>query len=736
MKKQQNFIVIKFLILNLYFFPTLQVLAEEKASSPDESRPLVLTVSGGVSLGAYEGGYVYYLAKQLSQLKLTNLKVVTGASAGSINALMAAMLNCSNITENPEESLPWKVWIPVGLNKLSEIADVTPISIFSRNALQNSINHMADFWSNGLSSDCDIAFGVSVTRKKPLHFQLRKEILISRHHEQFVFRIRGRGPNQAPIIENLMLHNPKTWQPVLPFNGNAEHDFKLFMSVLEASTSFPLAFPPKPIHHCLIQGTADPKSCNHEKAETYYYLDGGVFDNTPLRLAHQITQFLYPDKAQQNQLLYAVITAGEQTHPISIYNESVNKDGIFDFVTGFASDVIETARGKEISFLLQEAPHFERQLLVNTKLLPPAGSYYYAFSGFIDQGFREFDFYLGMWEAQFLLRQGLAEQGFKTSFQTRLKEMLENTGSPLSTWNFMACFTQLIEPSANTARHCELAQASHPAHSILIDTISDLVTQRCAASSVKSQDYYICRQLRPSLQFSDSKRQIKDFESDRDYFFRRLKERNYPFELAGMTSDGPNILRSSIYPIVSKLAQYQSELESILVSNGSEIFLDTLYYTSPRTIQYFQLGTAASYGMSSRLSAPESSSPWYHGEVGVLAQGISSYLGRTRDILSLTPYTGILWELKPSRRGLFRHRLGLRFGYQFSNDDNGGREACDTQQAKDLSYACSQPTLHPFYTLTFLDRARFEVVYQTFPWAEGSRRGELSVMFGFQRITY
>src|SRR4051812_2453015 len=84
-------------------------------------RQFALTISGGVSLGAYEGGLTWALVSYLRSgaRDEVNLAGVTGASAGSINALLAAAAFCQ---EGPDASLddnPFReVWLPVGLDQL------------------------------------------------------------------------------------------------------------------------------------------------------------------------------------------------------------------------------------------------------------------------------------------------------------------------------------------------------------------------------------------------------------------------------------------------------------------------------------------------------------------------------------------------------------------------------------------------------------------------------------------
>ncbi|MFL5450947.1 MAG: patatin-like phospholipase family protein, partial [Myxococcales bacterium] len=57
--------------------------------------PASITISGGVSLGSYEAGLVYYLVEtmRLNPAAATP-RVVTGASAGSVNGFMTILQSC------------------------------------------------------------------------------------------------------------------------------------------------------------------------------------------------------------------------------------------------------------------------------------------------------------------------------------------------------------------------------------------------------------------------------------------------------------------------------------------------------------------------------------------------------------------------------------------------------------------------------------------------------------------
>src|SRR5215468_1133042 len=88
-----------------------------------------LTLSGGVSLGSYEAGLNWTLVRvfraEMSDMLLRRrprLVGVTGASAGSINALLAAALYCesdeSSARASVDDNLLRGAWLHVGLDAL------------------------------------------------------------------------------------------------------------------------------------------------------------------------------------------------------------------------------------------------------------------------------------------------------------------------------------------------------------------------------------------------------------------------------------------------------------------------------------------------------------------------------------------------------------------------------------------------------------------------------------------
>ncbi|MDH5679559.1 MAG: patatin-like phospholipase family protein [Nitrospinota bacterium] len=107
-------------------------MAAQAQDRGPEKRDYALTISGGISLGAYQAGFNWGFVSLLKRLNRDsaakdsfNLRVVSGASAGNINAFLTALTwmekddaplrgNAQNITNN------WfyNTWIPVGLDTL------------------------------------------------------------------------------------------------------------------------------------------------------------------------------------------------------------------------------------------------------------------------------------------------------------------------------------------------------------------------------------------------------------------------------------------------------------------------------------------------------------------------------------------------------------------------------------------------------------------------------------------
>src|SRR5262249_20943755 len=128
-----------------------QRLSAQQAALVDKLRSMLtpykaLVVSGGGSLGSDQARFPSYTEVVLrpfdDQLRrlgfegpdVGRFRVVTGASAGSINSFLSSIAGCRTLGDDPEQSPFYKAWIDVGLRQLRERPS-TFDALFDGNAL-------------------------------------------------------------------------------------------------------------------------------------------------------------------------------------------------------------------------------------------------------------------------------------------------------------------------------------------------------------------------------------------------------------------------------------------------------------------------------------------------------------------------------------------------------------------------------------------------------------------------
>ncbi|HEU4533513.1 MAG TPA: patatin-like phospholipase family protein, partial [Polyangiaceae bacterium] len=228
-----------------------------------------MTISGGVSLGSYEAGFLYYALETAKRNpELFDLRLATGASAGSINALLSVMSACSGLDETPSESLFYSTWVSVGFRELFVPADATALGVFSRRHLGRRVARIEERWKQGLSETCDVVLGVSATRVEPKGgAQAHNPLSPARVEERFALRVRGRGAGREPGLTNYVDPAYQFGQPMLPEGADRQVAFAALRELLYASSAFPIAFPPVNLAHCVSDPPAGEPRCPAGRAE-------------------------------------------------------------------------------------------------------------------------------------------------------------------------------------------------------------------------------------------------------------------------------------------------------------------------------------------------------------------------------------------------------------------------------------------------------------------------------------
>ena len=280
-----------------------------------------LVVSGGVSLGSYQAGFLYYTTfllrrfdEELRQRGWTGpdvgrFRVVTGASAGSINGFLSSLAGCRALSAVPEESPFFQAWIDVGLRELRGRGSSFD-ALFDAEALDRPVRDALALIESGrgwTARSCDGIFGVTATRLDPRPIALNDpdaspatrvpDVTLARQTEKFLIRYEVGGQATRPQFASYRL----AWEDgsplmaaVYPTLGIAPAttpgDVRVapadLATLLRASAAFPVAFTPVAVP--LTVWERGPGDKLVPRLERPRFLDGGLLDNTPLRLAQKL----------------------------------------------------------------------------------------------------------------------------------------------------------------------------------------------------------------------------------------------------------------------------------------------------------------------------------------------------------------------------------------------------------------------------------------------------------------
>jgi predicted acylesterase/phospholipase RssA len=318
--------------------PAATSAAPDAAAQPEGARiPLALTISGGVSLGSYEAGLVWSFVRAMKAARRSGRNVdlasVTGASAGSINALLAAALWCEDEQEerdlSVEHNLFHETWLPVGVDEL--LPDEPQKyqrgdGLLSGLPLERQLASLqALLFGNGarkLRPGCLVPLGFTVTRSEPEEREVSGlRARAQRFAVPLVFEVTWDGRPRISVAQlpadrpsaasSLFLGLQAEGGTGLPVVSGPQ----LFNGIL-ASGAFPFAFRPRELCDCALVCAAQDRvfggSCPGPSVDRplqgltcatvlpaqqrmlckHSYVDGGIFDNAPVGLGIDLAEWV------------------------------------------------------------------------------------------------------------------------------------------------------------------------------------------------------------------------------------------------------------------------------------------------------------------------------------------------------------------------------------------------------------------------------------------------------------
>ncbi len=384
---------------------------------------MAMVISGGVSLGAYEAGYNWALIKMLRTLSLHSTKIrpqlksLAGASAGSINALLSGIYWCqkesSNLHNSVDDNLFHSIWTGIDITELQINGDspTNSATLFTRAPLAKKADEILALMRQPIyRKGCAIPFGVMVTKSHPIIEQFNGIDIKIQSFAIPMELYESNGHLQIRNSRKKIPYNASMAIPTLDTNTSTIKD------ILFASSAFPGAFKKVRLNYIY-----------NKKAGSDFFLDGGVYNNIPLNLALAqnplVDNFIFidPDSRRYFKSNRANCKAGnfKRTREPQSNSDYSSSDNI-----GFlGSNLLPLMQSTDIfrSMKLYETIHSyfynnpNRHLILSSRYHPITGYFIWNFGAFLDKNFREYDYYVGVYDAIYKIATESIKRGFSAT---------------------------------------------------------------------------------------------------------------------------------------------------------------------------------------------------------------------------------------------------------------------------------------------------------------------------------
>lgn len=715
----------KFLLLALFLCSAISARAAEKI-------PVSITLSGGVSLGAYQAGFLYYTSQVFHENKnMFEPKLITGASAGGLNTLLSILSFCGVENVPPTDSPLWKAWINLKSEDLSEQRDDRR-ALVSRFAFKRIVNELETTWKKGLPTTCDIVVGVAATRRVPSPVRGFSNLAFNRQEEKFTLRIRGRGPGQPPLVTNYGNAQVGGGQPLLALKPNDDaQNFSAVRDLMFATSAFPLVFPPQALQVCVIDpnsarwiNTEYPLTCKPDEIETAEFVDGGILDNKPLGLADRLSRMGYDSATDHWRDIPLLISAAPTSQPsmLFLYSDinarafptSLTKDDdkyLLPFISAFTESFINSTRSKDSMSSLEQNPKLASQLAPTFNLYPRAGDHLLGFFGFFEKDFRAYDFYLGMYEAREFFRHQLRLTRGAQAVPEKLK-FPETEKLQQKEWEPLGCLISQFEDGQEKLR--PLCKDSN------FTTLAEVSLRRlkalCAAyDSTHNENNSSCKRLPKRLLQAEG---FEPGESDMGLTLRLLAEKKFTFESMGLESfeaarAGARV-KTKTLEVLSTMANEQPFADRLVVHTMGPAAINAIERLPNEREYFINIGPAIQAGGSFLLQLFNSYPPRLRLVAFEQFKNIAAWLGNSERPMVASLIGGFEYEIASLSSPMYQTRVRLLAGYQFHADAR--EERCLNNSADTLS--CRGTVIQPGVSWILLERLRLQLDVETLPFVK------------------
>jgi len=430
----------------------LSLRADLSRAAAAERMQLSLVSRGGVSLGNWQAGFLFAVTEWAKSrpgqragptVSDPAFSTVTGASAGAVNGLAAAIEGCKGQNFSASESLYYRVWIDLGLFGRHGSPGLFPgpeggsstLSLFTEEALSAALDKTRDYVeAGGQLPSCSVDFGFVATHidpaKSPVHVREDGDPILTTNKLKEKFSVRLTTPDassadSAPGQSKLRVVNigpsgaRKDDQIYYAGLGyTKEVPLQSLMLGVRASGAFPMAFPPVPLAY--TQYVHGPANTLLTRKRVATFIDGGILDNTPVGLAVALDEWrgalshpgghlegLVPAEPRIYLFLEPLVQSWVRGGAESGESGGAGQQGLVGTYLTFAGDLVATTTdaqltntAEQFAFVRRENPGWDQpRLSVPQRHMPITGAQFEHFMAFLERDFRIFDFYVGMADA-------------------------------------------------------------------------------------------------------------------------------------------------------------------------------------------------------------------------------------------------------------------------------------------------------------------------------------------------
>jgi hypothetical protein len=637
----------------------------------------------------------------------------------------------------------------MGLNQLFRPDSKSPVAAFSQQSFQEVGAMVEEDLARGLPEDCDVVLGVAASRLSPRLIEAAEgRLKVPVTEEHFVVRIRGRGEGRPPLITNYVDPDSLDEQAFLPEARDGSVPFAALLDAVIASTSFPIAFPPRPVKHCVVRtrGRTAP-FCPEASATTSLFVDGGVFDNSPLRLAATYAAGglsrtpgrglrwnagprLDASRTPPPEVAFAFLSADGAAFPDQAASESGNDQSLLPLLLRELGGFVNSARSRELFLLIEDYPATAENLIFPRRHFPAASSPMYAFFGFFDRGFRSYDFDLGMYEARRQMERFTVPR-LAPDLRDRYAwpEDLPEARAAAASWAPFGCLRAILDGAPDAEARCA-GEALHNQR-ILAQVSLDRLWDRCRPDSRWSPppaEFVACKgalEGAPPARVAgvtgnpDWRKQAG--ESEAAQMTRLLAGYGYEWSDVRVPPGASEdqvlaAMRSQLAAVTDHLARAQPTFaEEVAIGAAGRMGVDYFYYVPPRATVWLSLGRAFEVGGDWAVKHLS----WVRLTGAIEVMNLATSFGSSPPPVAFVPVVGL--DALPASMGspAFQPSFLLRGGYMLSPNDSFGGSPCEGQDRVTIG-ACSRPAVEAGAAAAVIGVLRLQLMFAWYPPAFGS----------------